>query len=140
MVEDLPYPHNRVELSQGGDRSVAIRYRPGDYERRRVERMRSLMKGALAPLRYRRIDETGNNRRIAHACGTCRFGDDPRASVLDRNCRAHGLDNLFVVDSSFFPTSGGTNPSLTIAANALRVAAFLTGRTAANLLSTAGPA
>jgi choline dehydrogenase-like flavoprotein len=102
--------------------------------------MRSLMKGALAPLRYRRIDETGNNRRIAHACGTCRFGDDPRASVLDRNCRAHGLDNLFVVDSSFFPTSGGTNPSLTIAANALRVAAFLTGRTAANLLSTAGPA
>ena len=86
------------------------------------------MKGALSGLTYRRIDETGNNRRIAHACGTCRFGDDPRASVLDRNCRAHGLDNLYVVDSSFFPTSGGTNPSLTIAANALRVAAHLTGR------------
>lgn len=130
MVEDLPYPHNRVEASRSVDRGVAIRYRPGDYERHRVERMRSLMRGALSPLRYRRIDETGNNRRIAHACGTCRFGDDPRTSVLDRNCRAHGLDNLFVVDSSFFPTSGGTNPSLTIAANALRVAAFLTGRPA----------
>lgn len=140
MVEDLPYPHNRVELLQNGERGISVRYRPGDYEHQRTERMRALMKGALAPLRYRRIDETGNNRRIAHACGTCRFGNDPRTSVLDRNCRAHGLENLYVVDSSFFPTSGGTNPSLTIAANALRVAAFLTGRSAPGLLSTTSQA
>jgi choline dehydrogenase-like flavoprotein len=59
---------------------------------------------------------------IGHACGTCRFGNDARASVLDANNRAHGLSNLYVVDASFFPSSGGTNPSLTIAANALRVA------------------
>jgi choline dehydrogenase-like flavoprotein len=83
------------------------------------------MRGALKGLRYRFIGEADNNQRIAHACGTCRFGDDPRTSVLDRSCRAHGLENLYVVDSSFFPTSGGTNPSLTIAANALRVAEML---------------
>jgi choline dehydrogenase-like flavoprotein len=57
-----------------------------------------------------------------HPCGTCRFGDDPGTSVLDKNCKAHGLENLFVVDSSFMPRSGAVNPSLTIAANALRVA------------------
>ena len=62
------------------------------------------------------------------ACGTCRFGDDPRASVLDRNNRCHEVENLYVVDSSFFPSSGGTNPSLTIAANALRVANHMLGR------------
>jgi choline dehydrogenase-like flavoprotein len=55
-----------------------------------------------------------------HVCGTCRFGDDPQASVLDRDNRAHDLDNLYVLDASFFPSSGGINPSLTIVANSLR--------------------
>ena len=59
---------------------------------------------------------------LGHVCGTCRFGDDPATSVLDRNNRTHEVANLYVVDGSFLPTSGGTNPSLTIAANALRVA------------------
>jgi choline dehydrogenase-like flavoprotein len=68
------------------------------------------------------------NDSIAHACGTCRFGDDPQQSVLDASNRAHDIDNLYVVDSSFFPSSGGVNPSLTIAANALRVAALLNAR------------
>jgi len=68
------------------------------------------------------------NAAIAHACGTCRFGTDPATSVLDADNRAHGLDNLYVVDASFFPSSSGTNPSLTIAANALRVAAHLRDR------------
>ena len=67
-----------------------------------------------------------NNERIVHACGTCRFGSDPRDSVLNANNRAHGLSNLYVVDASFFPSSGGSNPALTIAANALRVADHLT--------------
>ena len=62
------------------------------------------------------------NERLAHVCGTCRFGHDPRDSVLDRNNKAHGLDNLYVLDTSFFPSSSGTNPALTVAANALRVA------------------
>lgn len=58
---------------------------------------------------------------LGHPTGTCRFGNDPGNSVLDDTCRVHGIDNLYVVDGSFMPSSGGTNPSLTIAANALRV-------------------
>ena len=80
------------------------------------------MRGILKPLRFLLIKQAQNNQVIAHACGTCRFGLDIRDSVLDRNNRAHGLENLYVVDSSFFPSSAGTNPGLTIAANALRVA------------------
>ena len=70
---------------------------------------------------------TGDKIDYPHVCGTCRFGDDPATSVLDRNCRVHGVANLYVVDASFFPSSGGTNPSLTIAANALRVAQQIHG-------------
>jgi len=58
---------------------------------------------------------------VAHQNGTIRFGRDPRTSVLDPNCRAHEVDNLYVVDASFFPSSGAVNPALTIMANALRV-------------------
>jgi choline dehydrogenase-like flavoprotein len=58
----------------------------------------------------------------AHQVGTCRFGSDPRSSVLDPDCRAHELDNLYVADGSFFPSIGAVNPTLTIVANALRVA------------------
>lgn len=58
---------------------------------------------------------------VAHQCGTCRFGEDPATSVLDLNCRTHDLENLYVVDSSFFPSSGSVSPALTIIANALRV-------------------
>jgi choline dehydrogenase-like flavoprotein len=63
-----------------------------------------------------------NNLNFGHTCGTCRFGEDPTTSVLNRDNRAHDVENLYVVDASFFPSSGGTNPSLTIAANALRAA------------------
>jgi choline dehydrogenase-like flavoprotein len=63
---------------------------------------------------------------FSHAVGTLRTGDDHRTSVLDRWCRFRGVDGLYVVDGSFMPTSSGTNPSLTIAANALRVAAHIT--------------
>ena len=58
----------------------------------------------------------------AHQAGTARFGVDPATSVLDINCKAHELDNLYVVDASFFPSIGAVNPTLTIIANALRVA------------------
>ncbi len=61
------------------------------------------------------------SRPGTHVCGTIRFGDDPRTSVLDSYCRTHDVPNLFVVDSSFFPSSGAVNPALTIAAQALRV-------------------
>jgi choline dehydrogenase-like flavoprotein len=61
-------------------------------------------------------------RNTTHQCGTLVFGADPRASVLDPWCRAHDIDNLFVVDASFFPSSAAVNPGLTIVAQALRVA------------------
>jgi choline dehydrogenase-like flavoprotein len=58
---------------------------------------------------------------VAHQCGTCRFGEDPKDSVLDLDCRTHDVDNLYVVDGSFFRSSAAVNPTLTIIANALRV-------------------
>jgi choline dehydrogenase-like flavoprotein len=73
--------------------------------------------------KYKTILLTGkNNINFGHACGTCRFGFDPAVSVLNENNHAHDVENLYITDASFFPSSGGTNPSLTIAANAIRVA------------------
>ena len=65
---------------------------------------------------------------VAHQNGTIRFGSNPANSALDRDCKAHELDNLYVVDGSFFPSSGAVNPALTIMANALRVGDHLIGR------------
>ena len=67
---------------------------------------------------------------VAHQAGTCRFGNDPKTSVLDVNCKAHELDNLYVVDTSFFPSIGAVNPGLTAIANALRVGDHLRQRLA----------
>jgi choline dehydrogenase-like flavoprotein len=67
---------------------------------------------------------------VAHQAGTCRFGDDPNETVLDANCKAHELDNLYVVDTSFFPSIGAVNPALTAMANAIRVGEHLTQRLA----------
>ena len=64
----------------------------------------------------------------AHQAGTCRFGSDPATSVLDEHCKAHELDNLYVVDTSFFPSIGAVNPALTAMANAIRVGEHLTER------------
>ena len=65
---------------------------------------------------------------VAHQSGTCRFGTDPADSVLDTNCKAHELDNLYVVDTSFFPSIGAVNPGLTAMANGLRVGDHLLER------------
>lgn len=65
---------------------------------------------------------------VAHQAGTCRFGNDPKTSVLDKHCKAHDLDNLYVVDTSFFSIIGAVNPSLTAIANALRVANHIIDR------------
>ncbi|HJV26875.1 MAG TPA: GMC family oxidoreductase [Aromatoleum sp.] len=131
IIEDLPQAGNRVLPPAGGSEAISISYRVNAREGNRIERMREHMKTLLRPYRHLLIKQAENNERIAHACGTCRFGDDPRCSVLDANNRAHGLANLYVVDASFFPSSGGTNPALTIAANALRVADHLLGETGA---------
>ncbi len=65
---------------------------------------------------------------VAHQAGTVRFGSDPKTSALDVNCKAHELDNLYVVDTSFFPSIGAVNPALTAMANALRVGDVLLER------------
>jgi choline dehydrogenase-like flavoprotein len=65
---------------------------------------------------------------VAHQSGTCRFGSDPASSVLDPNCKAHELDNLYVVDTSFMPSIGAVNPALTAMANAVRVGDHLLAR------------
>jgi choline dehydrogenase-like flavoprotein len=76
----------------------------------------------------------------AHQAGTIRFGDDPASSALNRDCRAHELDNLYVVDTSFFPSIGAVNPALTAMANALRVGDHVLDRLGAKKEVTVGVA
>jgi len=95
--------------------------------RSRTRLLRRLYRKALARHHHLVLSPEASLNH-GHPCGTCRFGSDPAASVLDADCRAHGVDNLYVVDASFMPSSGGANPSLTIAANALRVAAGISAR------------
>ena len=126
IAEDLPFLENRVSLSEATDgadgRRLVLHYRIGGQENLRIESFRIIMKNILRPRRFILLRQAENNERLAHVCGTCRFGLDPKESVLDPFNRAHGISNLYVVDASFFPSSGGTNPALTIAANALRAA------------------
>jgi choline dehydrogenase-like flavoprotein len=125
-LEDLPYADNSVDIAAPGAAApLTLRYRVRPHDSARIAAFRAVMKGVLKSYSFSLIKQADNNQRIAHVCGTCRFGTDPADSVLDANNRAHALANLYVVDGSFFPSSGGTNPSLTIAANALRVADHL---------------
>jgi len=123
ILEDLPYAQNRVTPGKPGQ--PRLHYRLGEDDRRRLAVFRRRIAEDFKPWPVSRLSQAENNQRIAHVCGTCRFGDDPDQAVLDRCNRAHQLDNLYVVDASFFPSSGGINPALTIAANALRVADIL---------------
>lgn len=126
MMEDLPYLDNRVtpagRTASDGRQRMRIQYRlhPGEI-RRHAEFLR-LFTQVLEPFRTRALGSGRNNANLGHVCGTCRFGTDPATSVLDPQNRAHDVENLYVVDTSFFPSSAGLNPSLTVAANALRVA------------------
>lgn len=127
IMEDLPHPENRVKPGSSPDR-IQLHYRLHPYDRQRIQLFRQVLSKALKPQRFMLLKQAENNDRIAHVCGTCRFGADPLESVLDPFNRAHSVANLYVVDSSFFPSSAGTNPSLTIAANALRVADHMLGK------------
>jgi choline dehydrogenase-like flavoprotein len=119
IMEDLPYLDNRV---LPGHPRLRIQYRCHASEIERRAAFLRQLKEVLEPLRKITFPTAKNNQNLAHVCGTCRFGTDPKSSVLDPHNRAHAVDNLYVVDASFFPSSTGLNPSLTIAANALRVA------------------
>ncbi|ORV83862.1 glucose-methanol-choline oxidoreductase [Mycobacterium interjectum] len=126
MTEDLPYLDNRVlpsdRPSLDGRQRLRMQYRlhPSEIERRAV--FLRQIKEVLKPFRHMLVGSGEANANLGHVCGTCRFGTDPKTSVLNSHNRAHEVDNLYVVDTSFFPSSAGLNPSLTVAANALRVA------------------
>jgi choline dehydrogenase-like flavoprotein len=135
-TEDLPQPANRVTLGRNG--RIEVHY--SNNNREPHKRLLTRLKGLLTHLdmhphripqqviRDERIPIAG----VAHQCGTVRFGTDPAASALDVNCKAHDLDNLYVVDTSFFPSSSAVNPALTAMANALRVGDHLRERLGAS--------
>jgi choline dehydrogenase-like flavoprotein len=125
-TEDLPDPDNRVTVESDG--RVRLAYKPNNQVpmQKLYEKLRAML-GEIGLQRQHLVARDLYMRNeiplagCAHQAGTCRFGDDPAASVLDRNCKAHEVDNLYVVDTSFFVSIGAVNPSLTAIANALRV-------------------
>jgi choline dehydrogenase-like flavoprotein len=137
--EDLPDPDNRVTLSRDGH--IVLSYTPNNLEahERLVAKVREITKGVKCGMHGHECDQglvSGNFfvgdriplAGVAHQNGTIRFGGDPETSALDVNCKAHDVDNLYVVDGSFFPSSAAVNPALTIMANALRVGDHLLER------------
>ncbi|MBD1843661.1 GMC family oxidoreductase [Cyanobacteria bacterium FACHB-63] len=132
QTEDLPNPDNRIRFV--GDK-LHIDYTANNVEAhdRLVYRWIDTLKQVEAsqPSIFNRAAHPRSDMPIqvvAHQCGTCRFGEDPNTSVLDLNCRTHEVDNLYVVDSSFFPSNASVSPSLTVMANALRVGDHLVER------------
>lgn len=119
MSEDLPLPENRVTVESDG--RIRLQYTPSNVgpHRQLVERTKAMLKSLGLSFPFA---ASLGSRNTTHQCGTLCFGTDPRQSVLDPFCRTHDIDNLFVVDASFFPSSAAVNPALTIIAQALRVA------------------
>jgi choline dehydrogenase-like flavoprotein len=125
QTEDLPDPNNRVRVAGG---KLFVDYTPNNSEAhdRLIYRWTDVLKTlekSLDGFQQGMMHPRGEVpiQVMANQCGTCRFGDDPTTSVLDSNCRAHDLDNLYVIDGSFFPSNASVSPALTIIANALRV-------------------
>ena len=132
-TEDLPKPDNRVTVSRDG--KVTLSYTPNNQvpAQKLYEKLKSMLNHLgmhpdhLIP-RHAYLKNDIPVAGVAHQAGTCRFGKDPKTSVLDVNCKAHELDNLYVVDTSFFVSIGAVNPSLTAMANAIRVGDHLLKR------------
>ena len=130
--EDLPDPNNRVSITDKGQ--IKLSYTANNLTA--SQRLVSRLEGMLDKLYLRKhlverqfyIANSMGIAAVGHQAGTCRFGSDPASSVLDLNCKAHELDNLYVVDTSFMPSIGAVNPSLTAIANALRVGEHLRER------------
>jgi choline dehydrogenase-like flavoprotein len=133
-TEDVPKPGNRVTVDDGGN--VHLAYRPTNEAEADglYGELRTIM-NRIGIAAHHVLDKNFYLSMnipvagVAHQAGTCRFGTDPRTSVLDVNCKAHELDNLYVVDSSFMPSIGAVNPALTVMANAIRVGDHLKQRT-----------
>lgn len=122
MSEDLPVSENRITLTTSG--KIQVHWTPNNMatHHKLVETATRMMKDAGYPLVF--VEEMGIATN-SHQCGTIRCGNDSGTAVLDAYCKAYDLDNLYVLDSSFFPSSAAMNPALTIAAQALRVGEHL---------------
>jgi choline dehydrogenase-like flavoprotein len=122
MTEDLPREDNRVTVTKDG--KIRLTYSPNNEvaHHRLVDQTRKILRrlGFWIVMTH-----SHRAKNTTHQCGTLVFGTDPKASVLDPFCKTHDVENLFVVDASFFPSSGAVNPGLTIAAQAIRVADFI---------------
>jgi choline dehydrogenase-like flavoprotein len=130
--EDLPHPDNRVTITQDGRIVLSIQETNVEGHKRLTAKLKDMLAeiGCHDQLVHRSL-YLGKDIPIggtAHQAGTVRFGRDPKTSALDVNCKAHDLDNLYVVDASFFVSIAAVNPSLTIMANALRVGEHLLER------------
>jgi choline dehydrogenase-like flavoprotein len=136
-TEDIPQAGNRVTVDRDGNLTLAYRASNDTARDRLFEQLRSLLghlgmhEHHLIP-RWAYLENKIPVAGVAHQAGTCRFGADPASSALDSNCKAHELDNLYVVDTSFFPSISAVNPALTAMANALRVGDHLLERLGAN--------
>jgi choline dehydrogenase-like flavoprotein len=132
--EDLPHADNRVSVTKDGEVTLSLVETNPEGLKRLRKKFESMLTdlGMHQGLHERKlyVHEAMDISATAHQAGTARFGTDPSSSVLDVDCKAHELDNLYVVDSSFFPSIGAVNPTLTIIANALRVGQHLTERVA----------
>ena len=129
--EDIPKPENRIFYKDGKVHLDLTETNAEAHKRLRRKLQELCDKTHIHPHLFDRSLYLGKDVPIggtAHQAGTLRFGTDPATSVLDRDCKAHGLDNLYVTDASFFPSIGAVNPTLTIIANALRVADRLIAR------------
>jgi len=134
-TEDLPVPENRVTTDSGGNVHLTYSTTNDEEADRLYGELKKILNhtGMAAHHVLRKnfyMDMSIPVAGCAHQAGTCRFGTDPATSVLDTNCKAHELDNLYVVDTSFFPSIGAVNPALTAMANALRVGEHLLDRMA----------
>lgn len=129
--EDLPNPDNRVYYKDGKVHLDLVETNPEALKRLKAKLEEVLTKIGWPAVLIERSLYFGKNIPLsgtAHQAGTCRFGTDPNTSVLDLDCRAHEVENLYLTDASFFPSIGAVNPTLTIIANALRVADILKDR------------
>ncbi|MDX2134173.1 MAG: GMC family oxidoreductase [Saprospiraceae bacterium] len=128
-AEDLPLHDNRVTVDLDGVMRITYRQNNLEAYQRLRDKLIQIMdrvaasEGVGGSTRYYGFKLGAGG--VTHQSGTCRFGIDPKTAVLDLNCKAHDLENLYVVDTSFFPSSGAVNPSLTAMANALRVGDYL---------------
>ncbi len=131
QAEDLPHPENRVYYKDGKVHLDLVETNPQALEHLKRKLKEVLNRSGHAPVLLERSLYFGKDIPLggtSHQAGTARFGTDPASSVLDLNCKAHELDNLYVADASFFPSIGAVNPTLTIIANALRVADHIAGQ------------